>query len=542
MLIHLFLSLIGPKFDSARYPGFLKFIDRFEVDIPFHGLVGSYTAGMHPYFEMQSSILNLPSTKGEHFYGCLLDIIRAFEYRYPRALLSPTLLPIAVSLHSPPTLFHARNGLPFEVLERIFSMSCRESLLVCWFVCHDWCLAACTFTHCYIRLRMNADWQHWVGGVAGKRHAELYAFTVECAVAYISHKWQFASQRIREVVYHGKTCQLRSYPVIGYPHILPPSIDTLRLIRCSFRAYSVERMLVLCRNLWSVTIHSTDYGHVMAPLACTFTADDIAEWLSTRGGNVTSPCGALELYRPSITHLSLHVPDASYFINSTASDTQGTPPLLFQLFPVHPPFPGALYFLWDDKAFPVWLCTSAVQELDLVMSAHMRFILPHVILRTGPNVTLLCLIFPPTAYTRNAGMISLVGFASLLELHVEVPPSDLESVMLGCATWSSLARSRPESQFTICLSHVGNGPQVERALADPLILSVLCGMDTNDHHPLQGVFGLSLRAVCSPAAEFGLRGTVRHFLTRIAASDSVCATIGDALFLPLQSDRLLRAE
>ncbi|KAK0220724.1 hypothetical protein IW262DRAFT_1462087 [Armillaria fumosa] len=211
MLIHLFLSLIDLKFDSACYPGFLKFIDRFEVDIPFHGLVGSYTAGMHPYFEMQSSILNLPSAKGEHFYGCLLDIIRAFEYRYLHALLSPTPLPITVSLHSPPTLFHAHNSLPFEVLERIFT---------------------------------------------------------------------------------------------------------------------------------------------------------------------------------------------------------------------------------------------------------------------------------PTAYMRNAGTISLVGFASLLELHVEVPPSDLESVMLGCATWSSLTRLRPESQFTICLSHVGNGPQVKRALADPLILSVLCGMDTNDHRPL----------------------------------------------------------
>ncbi|KAK0477502.1 hypothetical protein EDD18DRAFT_1365407 [Armillaria luteobubalina] len=538
------------QFDSARYPEFLEIIDRFESDLSFPALIESYTTGTHPYFQLQASILSLSTDNGERFYGCMLDIIKSFEDKYPRALLSPASLPSAGSLPSPPMLSHVHNGLPFEVLERIFT--------------------ACAFTHNYIRLRMNADWQYWVGGIPGKRHADLYAFAVECAVSYMSHKWGFASwvvgvtfecwpstpapfffkvfTRVREVVYHGKSCRLRSYPVIGYPRILPASVVSLRIIRCCLRAYSIECMLALCCNIQSVTIHSVYYGHVMAPLARAFTAADIAKWLSKRRIKIASPCGALELYPPSIKRLSLHVPDSSYVINSTASDARGTPPLLLQLFPESSPLPVALYYLWDDKAFPVCLCLSAVQDLELILSAHMRYVLPRVAMHTGRHITVLRLVFhtfssaptvmciytdtltAPPPYVRHTDALSLSGFVSLLDLQIETAPCDIESVMLGCATWCSTARLQRDSSFTLCLSPADNRVQLERALTDRLFLSVLGGTAVNDHRPLCGSFGLGLRTSSSSADQHELRTVVDIFLARIVADSSVCSTVRDTLF------------
>ncbi|KAK0468781.1 hypothetical protein IW261DRAFT_1573386 [Armillaria novae-zelandiae] len=458
-------------FDAARYPAFLESISQFETDLSFPTLIESYTTGTHPYFQLQASILSLSTVNGECFYGCMMDIIKSFKEKYPCALLSHASLPSAGSLSSSPSLSHIHNGLPFEVLERIFRMCCRDTLLTSCFVCHDWCLATCAFTHSYICLRMNADWQYWVGGLSGKQHANLYAFAVECAVSYMSHKWGFASwvmgvtfecwpstpapfffkvfERVCKVVYHGKSCHLHSYLVIGYPHILPTSVVSLCIVRCSLRAYSIECMLALCRNIHSITLHSIYYGHVvpqMAPLAQAFTAADIAEWLSRWRIKITSPCGALELYTPSIKRLSIHVPDYSYDINSTASDAQGTPPLLLQLFPESSPSPAALYYLWNDKAFPVRLCLSAMQDLKLFLSAHLRSVLLCVVMHVGQHITVLHLVFhtfssapTPAPYMRHTDTLLLSGFVSLLDLQIEAPPCDIESVMLGCATWCSIA-------------------------------------------------------------------------------------------------------
>ncbi|KAK0480898.1 hypothetical protein IW261DRAFT_1563609 [Armillaria novae-zelandiae] len=426
------------SFDSAHYPAFLESISRFKTDLSFPALIESYTTGMHPYFQLQASILLLSAVNGERFYGCMMDIIKSFEEKYPCALLLHASLPSAGSLSSSPSLSHICNGLPFEVLERIFRMCCRDTLLTSCFVCHDWCLAACTFTHSYICLRMNMDWQYWVGGVSGKQHADLYAFAVECAVSYMSRKWGFASwvmgvtfecwpstpapfffkvfEHVRKVIYHGKSCCLHSYPVIGYPHILPASVVSLHIVRCSLRAYSIECMLALCRNIHSITLHSVYYGHIMAPLAQAFTAADIAEWLSRQCIKITSPCRVLELYTPSIKRLSIHVPDYSYDINSTASDARGTPPLLLQLFPESSPSPAALYYLWDDKAFPVRLCLSAVQDLELFLSTHLCSVLPRVVMHVGQHITVLRLVFPPAPYMRHTDALSLSGFVSLLDL------------------------------------------------------------------------------------------------------------------------------
>ncbi|KAK0491717.1 hypothetical protein EDD18DRAFT_1358490 [Armillaria luteobubalina] len=504
------------QFDSARYPEFLEIIDRFESDLSFPALIESYTTGTHPYFQLQASILSLSADNGERFYGCMLDIIKSFEDKYPRALLSPASLPSAGSLPSPPMLSHVRNGLPFEVLERIFT--------------------ACAFTHNYIRLRMNADWQYWVGGIPGKWHADLYAFAVECAVSYMSHKWGFASWVVGVTFECWPSTpapfffKVFTYPVIGYPRILPASVVSLCIIRCCLRAYSIECMLALCCNIQSVTIHSVYYGHVMAPLARAFTAADIVKWLSKRRIKIASRCGALELYPPSIKRLSLHVPDSSYVINSTASDARGTPPLLLQLFPESSPLPVALYYLWDDKAFPVRLCLSAVQDLELILSAHMRYVLPRVAMHMGRHITVLRLVFPPPPYVRHTDALSLSGFVSLLDLQIETAPCDIESVMLGCATWCSTARLRRDSSFTLCLSPADNRVQLERALTDRLFLSVLGGTAVNDHRPLCGSFGLGLRTSSSSADQHELRTVVDIFLARIVADSSVCSTVRDALF------------
>ncbi|KAK0496652.1 hypothetical protein EDD18DRAFT_1105019 [Armillaria luteobubalina] len=218
------------------------------------------------------------------------------------------------------------------------------------------------FTHQRICLHMNADWQYWVGAGSGLRDAEMYAFAVEFALCYILHKWDFTSWVVS--------------------------------ITCSLRHYSVELY----------------YGHVAAQLGLAFTADDIAGWLLQKGIDISSPCGPLESYRLSIKRLSLHFPDGSETIKSTTGDERGTPPFLLQLFPVRIFRSESLYHLWEDKAFPVCLTTSAVQDLELIMSAHMYHILLKIAISSGSSITTLHLMFPSSVDTSPCGLRSVMSY------------------------------------------------------------------------------------------------------------------------------------
>ncbi|KAK0493392.1 hypothetical protein EDD18DRAFT_1108174 [Armillaria luteobubalina] len=114
------------------------------------------------------------------------------------------------------------------------------------------------------------------------------------------------------------------------------------------------------------------YGHVAAQLGLAFTVDDIAGWLLQKGIDISSPCGPLESYRPSIKWLSLHFPDGSETIKSTTGDEHGTPPFLLQLFPVH---------------------IFGSENLELITSVHMYHILPKIAISSGSSITTLHLMF-----------------------------------------------------------------------------------------------------------------------------------------------------
>lgn len=144
---------------------------------------------------------------------------------------------------------------------------------------------ASRYTHCVLVFRMNMDWQYWASSPEYKKEAEVYVFTWEFVAVYVTYKWHFPTwvhsvsyvnwpatpvpffyrvfPHVEAVVYHGKTCRLRNYPVIQYPQILPPSVQSLRIVRCSLKGHSVEYLLAMCRSILSVAFHSVYYGHVV---------------------------------------------------------------------------------------------------------------------------------------------------------------------------------------------------------------------------------------------------------------------------------------
>ncbi|SJL05832.1 uncharacterized protein ARMOST_09168 [Armillaria ostoyae] len=366
-------------FGFAEHTDLLDLIARVEDDLSFPELIASYNDGSHPYFVYQDSVLSLSTSDGELFYDSMVDIVRRFECMYPHAVMTKISIPRRANRIATNRLPRTLSLLPPELLEHIFSVSGLSELLVSRLVCHAWCFAASRYSHTAVVFRMNADWQYWVCSPEGKKDAELYAFAMEFIMVYVAFKWRFPAvfAGVESVVFHGKTCRLRNYPVIRFPQILPPSVQSLRIVR----------------DIRSITLHSLHYGHLPDRLSRSFELDDVKEWLTGRGIAVSFPGGASHSTRRPLRHLALHFPDELEKIVSLASDARGTPPLLLQMFPSSLPDFDESYYIWDDQVFPLRLSASTMDDLELSMTPHAMYMLPRVILSVGGSLTVLRLVF-----------------------------------------------------------------------------------------------------------------------------------------------------
>ncbi|KAK0449814.1 uncharacterized protein EV420DRAFT_1646814 [Desarmillaria tabescens] len=528
----------------------MAIIDCVEAAFPFADIIESYNdwyvptavsptlsehllKGTHPYLKYQESVLSLCDEDGEQFYGAMLDIIRHFECMYPHAVASAISLPSSVSLTVPGTRSHIPGVLPLEILERILALCGKAERFSARSICRDWCFAASCYTHHAIVFRMNTDWQYWVNTPQGKKDAELYAFAVEFVVLHIVYKWRFplwvlsvsyfdwptmpgpifyrAFPNVRTVVFHGKSCRLRNYPVLHFPQVLLPSIESLRIVRCSLRRHSVEYMLTMCRNILIHLLALFDQSSVqVAPVTRSFDLEDACDWLSLTWNCPDFP------HRPQLP------------------DFRGTPPLLLQLFPDPPPATNR-YFLWDDKVFPVCLCMSSVGDLEICLTPNLVYMLPRIIRHTGDTLSMLRLTFhefipllSSVKRARNTYSFCLAGFTMLTQLHVEVNVQDLSHVLLCCASWSSLARGSAESAFHVVLLHTsGLAVQIEQVRQSGSFPSVLCAMDVNMLRPLKGLFQLSIRSPF-PYSDMGpLERSVDGILEDLNTSSQIYAEIGE---------------
>ncbi|PBK59901.1 hypothetical protein ARMSODRAFT_1070889 [Armillaria solidipes] len=280
------LATVG-SFGVVEYLDLIDLIGRVEADFSFPDIIDAYNDGSHPYFRYQASVLALSDADGEKFYASMLGIICHFECKYPQAVMSETSLPRYGSLLSAGVLHHDPDPLPLEILERIMLLCAQKERLV--------------------------SRSYWANGPECKKDAELYAFAREFVAVYIAYKWRFPAwvrsvsyvnwpatpvpffyrvfPHVESVVYHGKTCRLRNYPVIQYPQILPPSILSLRIVRCSLKGHSVEYLLAMCRSIRSIALHSVYYGHIPTMLARPVELDDARQWLMQRDVVATSPVG-----------------------------------------------------------------------------------------------------------------------------------------------------------------------------------------------------------------------------------------------------------
>lgn len=238
---------------------------------------------------------------GEHLYCSLLDIMRAFEDKYPQVVdLGDT------SSGIPFLPSHSQSGcwvcglFPLEVLDIIFLLSKRSDLVRLRRVSKDWCFASSCYTHASVRFRLRPDWQSYMPTPKGMKDAAVYSFVAEVAFLCCTCQWHFrpwvyevTSENwvsspapfyfhtllgVRSVRIVGVRCCLRNFPVVVYPYTLPPDIRSLTLSRCSLWGHSIETMLILCERIEMVHVLSVYHGHLVgvfrfATLACILYAE-----------------------------------------------------------------------------------------------------------------------------------------------------------------------------------------------------------------------------------------------------------------------------
>ncbi|KAK0216368.1 hypothetical protein IW262DRAFT_1299593 [Armillaria fumosa] len=161
----------------------LHVIKQYEAGCTVTELVDSYTSGNHPYFQYQTSMIDLVSNVGHVFYSSMLQCLLEYERSHPGIVKSDSFppSPISVFVRNPTAVLPSR--LPHELLEHIFRFMPKPQLLVARRVCQSWCLSASRISHRTVLLCLRTDWQNCVGScVHEKEEVEAYALLSQMAL------------------------------------------------------------------------------------------------------------------------------------------------------------------------------------------------------------------------------------------------------------------------------------------------------------------------------------------------------------------------
>ncbi|KAK0224279.1 hypothetical protein IW262DRAFT_1295911 [Armillaria fumosa] len=161
----------------------LRIIKQYEAGCTITELVDSYTSGDHPYFQYQTSMIDLVSNVGHVFYSSMLQCLLEYECSHPSIVKSDSFPPSPISMfvHNPTAVLPSH--LPHELLKHMFHFMPKPQLLVARHICQSWCLSVSRISHRTILLCLHTDWQNCIGSrVHEKEEVEAYALLSQMAL------------------------------------------------------------------------------------------------------------------------------------------------------------------------------------------------------------------------------------------------------------------------------------------------------------------------------------------------------------------------
>ncbi len=230
---------------------------------------------------------------GSVYYASVIRFLYTVCQAFPSVYLS-TMIGAIDYLDHPVHSVHPPTGtpsylflLPLELLDHIFCYIPWEDLLRSCVTCRQWCQVATRFTHVHLVLCLSPDWQVAIvntGGFASLM--DEYALAQYMAMTYFIIYWGIAPYvlsvsyvnwpclrvcffyhllpNVTEFICVSAGCSHRNISSVSTPFLLPPSIETVRLVKCTMQHHSVERMLRQLKCLHTLELRGLLHGHVVS--------------------------------------------------------------------------------------------------------------------------------------------------------------------------------------------------------------------------------------------------------------------------------------
>lgn len=182
-------------------------------------------------------------------------------------------------------------SLPLELLDHIFHFVPRMDLLHARTTCRRWCQITTRFTHVHLVLQLSPNWQISLLNAGGfNTIMDEYALAQYIAVAYFVVYWDISPYvlsityvnwpclrvcffyhllpNVMEFVCKSEGCTHRDIMSISTPFILPPSVTTVWLFKCSLKHHALERMCQMLIGLDTLELRGILYGHMVRVYMC----------------------------------------------------------------------------------------------------------------------------------------------------------------------------------------------------------------------------------------------------------------------------------
>lgn len=255
-------------------------------------------AGSHPVIVLMRKVATLASTRcdqvsGSVFYVSVIQFLYTVCQAFPSVYLStiigmPDYLDYSASFfHIPASMCSSLLLLPIELLDSIFCHVPWSDLLHSHITCWRWCQVATRFTHAHLVLHLSPDWQVAIVNAGGTASfMDDNALTQYVAMTYFIVYWgivpyilsvSYINWPCLQVCFFYRLlpnmtafsckstgCTYHNISSVSSPFVLPPSVSTVRLVRCSMQHHSIERMLHYLMGLHTLELRGVLYGHIVS--------------------------------------------------------------------------------------------------------------------------------------------------------------------------------------------------------------------------------------------------------------------------------------
>ncbi|KAK0482477.1 hypothetical protein IW261DRAFT_1562166 [Armillaria novae-zelandiae] len=337
---------------------------------------------------------------------------------------------------------------------------------------------------------------------------------------------------VTSVAITGHRYPLLFFPHIPYPFMLPPTVKSLVVTRCSLTCHSLLGLLSPGTMLESLEFDRVDDGFVITPVNPTWT--DVHDWRELNG--LSSYCQSLVQNPPPASLQRLKISFAPV-IRPVVED--GEPSTLYQptfmqhlfvsqLFRVPQSQPIFKLYLQNNETFPVHLRLCSLVELDLCLGSFLyRYVRWGWSEMSESLTTLTIWACDVEASEYGNGHLPLAGLMSLKHVKLVAPVSSIHCMLWSVMTWTSPAKESSSATLgiTVCVDRLSRW-DFPRELSEMFLQHILLSTRYTEYHHFGGSVHISIASTLPRPV---LAEEVKY-LTRIC-NDLACDESVKAIFL-----------